>query len=58
MTQLETAYALAINRGVIALPLRTIEQLDNRSLECGCRPYLVPDLNVSILSLAKKDEES
>jgi hypothetical protein len=48
MTQLETAYALAITRGVIALPLNDIEQLDARSCESGCRPYLVGDYDRSI----------
>jgi hypothetical protein len=54
---LEAAYALAINRGALAVPCETIEQLDNRSLETGCRPYLCPDMSISLLESARKREE-
>jgi hypothetical protein len=35
-------------RGIVTMPCETIEQLDNRSLEGGCRPYLVRDFDRSI----------
>jgi hypothetical protein len=34
------AYNLATSRGVVALPCKDLEALDNRSLKCGCRPDL------------------
>jgi hypothetical protein len=43
---------LIFQRGVITTPCRDIETLDNRSLECGCRPYMVPDMNLSLLDSA------
>jgi hypothetical protein len=57
MTGIE--YELAY-RGIIAMPCRDLEQLDNRSLECGCRPYMVPDMNLSLLASAaeRRDSES
>jgi hypothetical protein len=42
------AYNLAISRGVVALPCKDVEALDNGSLGCGCRPYLVGDYDRSI----------
>jgi hypothetical protein len=44
----DVAYNLAISRGVAALPCKDLEVLANRSLECGCRPYLVADYDRSI----------
>ena len=56
MSQLQAAYALAINRGALAVPCETIEQLDNRSLETGCRPYLCADFDRAILTIAQERE--
>jgi hypothetical protein len=51
-------YELAY-RGVIAIPGRDLDQLDNRSLQCGCRPSLVPDMNISLLESARaKDNDN
>jgi hypothetical protein len=44
----DVAYSLAISRGVVALRVKHIEALDNRSLESGCRPYLCGDFDRSI----------
>jgi hypothetical protein len=47
-----------VEHAIVTTPCRDIEQLDNRSLECGCRPYLCPDMNQSLLANAKDNDES
>ena len=57
MSEFVAEYALAISCGVIVVPLKDIEALDNRSLETGCRPYLCGDYDLSILELGAKREK-
>jgi hypothetical protein len=47
-----------VEHGIVTTPLASIEQLDNRSLEGGCRPYLCPDMNQSLLANARATDES
>jgi hypothetical protein len=47
-----------VEHGIVTTRLASTEQLDNRSLECGCRPYLCPDMNRSLLANAKDNDES
>jgi hypothetical protein len=45
----EAAYALAVSRGVIAVTVKDIDQLNQRAREAGAFSYLISDADRSKL---------
>jgi hypothetical protein len=53
MTERVVQLELAMN-GIATWPCSTIDELDQYSRETNCRPYLVPDMNLSLLDSAEE----